>query len=129
MTITHSDTLRGNLSYFVCGANMDSDSGSAVLEFATNASFTTILASLRFSRPHAFGSGVVPVQVANPITPDINAVAGVCTAFRITSGNGAVMMQGTVTAVGGGGDIQLSSVNFANGDTISVTSLTYTAPP
>ena len=37
-------------------------------------------------------------------------------------------IEGSVTATGGGGDIELSSVAISNGDTVSITSLTMSLP-
>jgi hypothetical protein len=47
--------------------------------------------------------------------------------FRIYASDGTTChMQGTVTATGGGGDLQVDNVNFAVGQSFTVTSFTLT---
>lgn len=49
--------------------------------------------------------------------------------FRIYSSDGvSVHMQGTVTAVGGGGDMTLDAAAVTSGQQITITSFTLTAP-
>lgn len=61
------------------------------------------------------------------LTGTVDAGAGTAaTHFRLTSVTGVI--QGTVTATGGGGDITLDNVNIADGQTVNITSLTFTMP-
>lgn len=47
--------------------------------------------------------------------------------FRIYDSSGATChLQGTVTATGGGGDLQVDNVNFATGQSFTITSFTLT---
>jgi hypothetical protein len=47
--------------------------------------------------------------------------------FRIYASDGVTChMQGTVTATGGGGDLQVDNVNFATGQSFTITSFTLT---
>ncbi|GAG09617.1 unnamed protein product [marine sediment metagenome] len=69
------------------------------------------------------GSGIATF---NAITDDTNTAAGTIDNFELRDGNNLVVITGTVTLVGGGGDIELTSVTFNIGETISVTSMTYT---
>lgn len=49
--------------------------------------------------------------------------------FRIKDSAGTTChMQGTVTATGGGGDMTLDNTSIANGQTVTVTTFTLTAP-
>lgn len=53
--------------------------------------------------------------------------SGVAGHFRIYDSTGATChLQGTVTATGGGGDLQVDNVNFAVGQQFTVTSFTLT---
>lgn len=54
---------------------------------------------------------------------DASGVAGY---FRIYDSSGTCHIQGTVTATGGGGDLQVDNVNFAVGQQFTVTSFTLT---
>jgi len=54
--------------------------------------------------------------------------AGTAAHFRIHDSTGTTChIQGTVTATGGGGDMQVDNVSFAAGQSFSVTSFTLTA--
>jgi hypothetical protein len=56
------------------------------------------------------------------------SAAGTIAQFTVYDCNGNPVFSGSVTLTGSGGDIQLSSVTYNVGDTIDITSLTYTAP-
>jgi hypothetical protein len=58
------------------------------------------------------------------VSADASGIAG---HFRIYASDGTTChMQGTVTATGGGGDLQVDNVNFAVGQSFTVTSFTLT---
>jgi hypothetical protein len=125
MALTHSSAVRTGLADYVANAvNNGSTNPSGRLVFLTSANAT--VASLNFSNP-AFGGGANGVVSANAIQDDTNAVGGTVTKFEIRDRNATVILSGTVTATGGGGDIELSSTTVGAGDTISVSSLTYEA--
>ena len=48
--------------------------------------------------------------------------------FDMNDSNDTTVLSGTVTATGGGGDIELSSLAVGAGDTVSISSLTVTVP-
>lgn len=55
--------------------------------------------------------------------------AGIAAHFRIYANDGTTcVMQGTVTATGGGGDITVDNVNFAAGQQFTVNAFTLTIP-
>lgn len=94
------------------------------------------LASLNMSAT-AFGAAVdVPASnlaraTANTISDDTNAASDTdttCTFYRILDRDNTPRIQGSVTATGGGGDIELDTVSITAGVTVSVTSLTYDDP-
>jgi len=70
------------------------------------------------------------VLTLNAITQDSSADnSGTASFFRVYDSGGATCyMQGTVTATGGGGDLQLSTVSIVSGASVSITSFTLTAP-
>lgn len=110
-------------------------SGTIPATVATALSGNTLLAQLTFSNPvaAAASSGVLTFSA---ITQDASANAtGTASWFRLySSADGATIseanavMQGTVTATGGGGDITFTSVSFVATEPISMTSWTITAP-
>jgi hypothetical protein len=99
------------------------DGGNILFQTAGDAQ----VAELTFGTP-AFGAASNGVATANAITPDTSTIAGTITKFQVRTSANAVVFSGTVTAVGGGGDITLTSTTFANGETLSLSSFTYTQP-
>ncbi len=92
----------------------------------------TLLATLTLSDP-AFGDAVDinpgARATANAITSDSSADAtGTAAYFRASDSDGTSSIQGTVTATGGGGDLEVGTVSFVAGAVISVTSWTVTVP-
>lgn len=94
------------------------------LRFYT-AGFATLLAELDLSQP-AFGAAASGTATAATITAPAADNTGVAAVFRIVDRDDATVMEGTVGT--SGADINFNSVNWTAGDTISVTSLTVTAP-
>jgi hypothetical protein len=59
---------------------------------------------------------------AQPITRDNSAdVSGTASFFRSFDSGGVIIEQGTITATGGGGDLELNTVNIVAGGPIEVT--------
>jgi len=103
-------------------------SGTPPATVATALSGNTLLAELALSSTFApaASSGVL---TANSITSDTSADAtGTASFFRLLTSGGTAIVQGTVTATGGGGDLTFASTSFVAGYTISITSFTLTAP-
>ena len=88
------------------------------------------VATCNFSNP-AFGAGTSAspsVATASAVTDDSSATGGTVAKFKHVNRDGTVIHSGTVTATGGGGDYEISSVTIAATETVSVTSVTYTGP-
>lgn len=85
------------------------------------------VATLLFSAT-AFGAASAGVSTANAIASDTNAVGGTIAKAELQTAAGVAKVLCSVTATGGGGDMQLSSVVVSAGQTVSMSSLTYTAP-
>lgn len=126
MAITHETFVRNTL---VDRINILINTGSAnpggrlIFRTAADAEVATV----EFSDP-ALDAAVDGVAEANAITEDTNTTGGTVTKFVIVDRDENVVLSGTVTATGGGGDIELTSTTVGAGDTLSVTSLTYEAP-
>ena len=84
------------------------------------------VATLAFANP-AFGAAASAVATANAITKDSSATGGTAAKFKCQDRDNGEVVRGSVTATGGGGDIELSSVTIAATDEVDITSLTYTA--
>lgn len=120
MAVTHEAIIRNALAQVVLDA-IDQDVGAGALIFQTAASAE--VATLPLSDPA--GSIVGPLLTFNAITSDTSATGGTTDRFVITDNSGNEIVYGNVTATGGGGDIELSSVSIGVGDTVAVSSLTY----
>ena len=94
---------------------------------ATGGSGTTKLAELELSSPpEASISG--GVLTFDDIADDESADAtGTATWFRIVDSDGNPIIDGSVTATGGGGDLQLNSVALVAGGTVEITSFEISA--
>jgi len=77
----------------------------------------------------AFGAASSGSASANAIADDTNADGGTIDHAVLLASNGSTNIATlTVTATGGGGDIELSSLAIGAGDTVSITALTFTQP-
>ena len=124
MSLTHPTAVRTALADFVVD-QLDEGTPPGTLVMQTSGGVT--VATLTFSNP-AFGAAVAGVATANAITSDTNAVGGTIAKAELRNAAGSPKILCSVTATGGGGDITLSSVIISAGQTVSITSLTYTAP-
>ena len=115
---------------------LDAGAGAGYIEIRTgaqpasanDAATGTLLGTLPLSDP-AFGAAANGSAAANAITSDTNADAsGNAGWFRAYDSTAAVVVDGSVTATGGGGDMELTSVAIVAGETIQVTSWTVTMP-
>lgn len=131
MAITHSTTTRNALANAVDAAVNTGGAGS--LEFQTSASATGVaagstaeVATITFDTT-AFGDAVSGTVTATSMPQsDTTPTGGTVGAFTIFDGNDLRIMSGTVAV--SGGDINLSSLTISTGDTVTLNSLTYTAP-
>ena|SRR5688572_8308275 len=104
--------------------------GSQPATVATAAS-GTLLGTLTLSDP-AFGNATTAspsVATASAITSDTNADAsGTAGWFRGYDSSNTAIIDGSITATGGGGDMTLDTVTIVAGGTIAVSSWTISHP-
>lgn len=122
--VTHPTAVRNAIADLVVD-RIDAGAGAGTLEFQTSGDVE--VATLTFSDP-AFGAAASGTATASAITSDTNATGGTIAKARAKDSTGTEVFACSVTATGGGGDIQLSSVAVSAGQTVSVSSLTYSAP-
>lgn len=123
MAITHVAAVRNGLADYVVDT-IDAGAGAGALVIMTSGDVE--VATLTFSDP-AFGAAAGGTATANSISDDTNATGGTAALFKVQDSDTNEVFRGTVTATGGGGDIELSSVSIGVGDTVSITSFTYSA--
>jgi hypothetical protein len=124
MSVVHTSTIRSGIADYVVD-QIDTGGGAGYIEFQTSGDVE--VATLPFAAT-AFGAASTGVATAAAITSDTNATGGTITKARFKKFNATEVLSCSVTAIGGGGDIQLSSVVISSGQTVGLTSLTYTAP-
>lgn len=122
--VTHPTAVRNTLADTVVDL-LDAGAGAGTLVFQTGGSAE--VATCTFSDP-AFGNAASGTATANAITDDTDATGGTIAQFVAEDSNNTDVFLGSVTATAGGGDIELSSVSPQAGDTVGMTSLTYSAP-
>lgn len=127
MAVTHTTTVRNGIADYVvdlCDAGVGA--GKLVIRATgTAASPGTEVATLTFSDP-AFGAAASGIATASSITDDTSATGGTAATATLEDDSATVCAH---CAVGtSGSDINLSSVTIGAGDTVSISSLTYTAP-
>jgi hypothetical protein len=87
-----------------------------------------LLATLSFSNP-AFGPVNNGTTTANTISSDTNIDnTGQASWFRIYNRDSGAVMDGSITATGGGGDLEFDFIDFVKGGTVNILSLTATMP-
>src|SRR5580765_6502868 len=124
MSVTHPAAIRtGIADYVVDQIDLNTPPGKIIMQTSGG----TTVATLTFSNP-AFGAASAGVATASAITSDTSAVGGTIAKAEFRQGVGTAIVLSSVAATGGGGDITLSSVVVSAGQTVSITSLTYTAP-
>ena len=120
--VTHPTGVRNTLADTVVDL-VDAGASAGTLEIQTSGDVE--VATLTFSDP-AFGSAAAGTATANSITDDTNATGGTAAKFEANDSDDAQVFLGAVAT--SGSDINLSSVTIGSGDTVSITSLTYSAP-
>lgn len=122
--VTHPTAVRDGLCNHVVD-QLDEGTPPGKLVFRTAGA--TAVATLTFSNP-AFGASSNGTAAAAAITSDTNAAGGTITNATLQNAAGTIKINCSVTATNGGGDIELNSVVVSAGQTVSMTSLTYSAP-
>lgn len=122
MAITHSAATRNAIADAVL-VEIDIDVGAGTLEFHTSGDVE--VATLVLTDPA--GSVTAEVLTFSSIADDTSATGGTVAKFVIKANAGGTRILGNVQT--SGGDINLSSLVVGVGDTVSISSLTYTAPP
>ena len=124
MAVTHPTLVRTGIADFVVD-QLDEGVPPGKLEFQTAASAS--VATLTFANP-AFGAASNGTATAGAIVSDTNADGGTIAKAEWRNAALTAKVLCSVTATGGGGDIELSSVVVSAGQTVSMSSLTYSAP-
>lgn len=124
MAITHLAALRDILANAV-DDHVNTGAGTAVIRIRAS---TTTLVDFPLQNP-AFGaasSAVITLQ-GTPIAA-VASAAGTADNFQLINRNADITLSGSVTATGGGGDIEATNTVIANAQSCELGATTYTAP-
>jgi len=131
-----STAARNAASNAVAGL-IDADVGAGALVIRTGAqpasaedpATGTILATFAFADP-ATTAAVVGVSTfdTTPVLTTTGVATGTAGWFRITDNSGDTVMDGSVTATGGGGELELNTTSITTGVTVEITAGTLTTP-
>jgi hypothetical protein len=124
MAVTHPTAVRDGVCNFVVD-QLDEGAPPGTLVFQTAADAE--VATLTLANP-AFGASAAGTATAGVIVTDASATGGTIAKARLKNQAGTDKIICSVTATGGGGDIELNSVVVSAGQSVAVSSLTYTAP-
>ena len=122
MAVTHALAVRQGLGDYATGTI--GASGKLVYQTAGSAT----VATCPFSATAFGASNGSGVSTANAITTDTNAAGGTIAKASLQTSGSVEKIACSVTATGGGGDIELNSVVVSAGQSVATTALTYTAP-
>lgn len=132
MTAGYSTTLR-NARLDLIAADINGGAGPGLLRIydgsrpATGGAATTLLAELTMSDPCA-PAAAAGVLTMSAITTDSSANAtGTATWARLVRSDGTFVCDISVSATGGGGDLQLNTASIVASAAVSITSFTITA--
>lgn len=127
MAITHTTAIRNLLATVIKDAVVVGSAQEAKLNIRDG---STLVVSFDLD-PTPFGAASGGVITANSLPIDAVAVASepAVDNFQLLDQAGTLVLSGSVTAVGMGGDIEVTNTNIANGQDCSLESLTYEAAP
>lgn len=129
MAVTHAAGVRNSLANVVGDAVDVGAGGDAVLQLRDGSTVIVEypLDDPAFDTAPATAEGTitaqgVPIEVQADDDGDVDN-------FVIRDKDGGIVLQGSVTAIGMGGDIEVTNVNIATGQDCSLESLTYESAP
>lgn len=126
MTLTHTTAIRNSLADLVVDA-IDVGTTDATGDIIIQTGADATLCTVTFANP-AFGSASSGTATGSSFPREgTAAAAGTAAKFRVRNRDNTEIFQGTVTATGGGGDMELSSTTIAINDVIRLNTFTYSA--
>lgn len=130
MAVTHPVAIRNAVADLVVGTALDAGGPARLaLRIAGTADAPGTTAALLTMSPTSFGAAASGVKTAAAITSDTNATgnATAVSTGTLQTGAGVVRVHFTVAASGADGNLT-GGLTINAGDTVSCSSLTYTAP-
>jgi hypothetical protein len=125
VALTHTTAVRNALANLIDDqVNAGSPPGFFELMTAADA----VLATIELETT-AFGAASVGVitLAGTPLEDTSADDTGTAALFRLTNAAGTEILRGTVTATGGGGDVEIDNTSIVATQTVRLTSFTYAA--
>jgi hypothetical protein len=94
---------------------------------ADDAESGTLLVTVTLGDP-AYGAAAAGTAALSGTPSGTAVAAGTAGWFRVEDSTGANVFDGSVTATGGGGDLELDNTSIAVGQTVTVSSLPFSTP-
>jgi len=128
MTMIHPTSIRNSIVDLVTSKiNLGTTNsyGNLILKNSSN----VVLVTLVMSNP-AFGVSSLGIATANVIASALAVASGIITKYVMVDRDENTVATGTVTAVGGGGDLEATTTTTSVilGESVSISTLTYNAP-
>lgn len=126
MALTHTTTIRNSLADLVVDA-IDVGTTDAGGDVLIQTSGDADLVTITLANP-SFGAASSGTATAASLPREGTATGtGTAAKFRVRNRDNTEIFQGTVTASGGGGDMELSSTAIATSDVVRINTFTYSA--
>lgn len=127
MAVTHAAGIRDGLANLIAAAHANGTGGDSTLELREGGD-VIVTFDLGTSPFGSASSGIISLGGV-PIDKQASDSAAALDNFISRDRDGGAVLAGSVTAVGMGGDIEVTNTNVANGQTCTLESLTYEAAP
>jgi len=122
MALDHETAVRDVLADAIDAAVNAAGTGNCVFDTSGDVEVATVVLSAT-----AFGASSSGTITLAATTDDTSATGGTVAKFFFETGANTRIFGGTVTLPAGGGDMEMSSLAVGAGDTVSITSFTYSA--
>jgi len=124
MAITYTDALR---DLAMDAALADFNGGTLTIRTGTppgagNPATGTVLATITLPNPAFNAAAAGSASLSASVSDAAADATGTAAHFRIVGATG--VLEGTVTATGGGGDLELDNVSIQLGGNVTITSMT-----
>lgn len=124
MALTHSTAVRNGLADYTVDA-IDGGTTDTTGDLVIMTSGDVEVATLSWTATPAFGAAASGTATMNSINDDTSATGGTAALFKFQNRDNTEVFRGSVGT--SGADLNLSSVSIGAGDTVSITSFTYSA--
>jgi len=135
MAVLRLSTAARNAATDAISALVDADAGAGKILVYTGAqpatpntaATGTLLATVTLADP-AFAAAVNGTATGSDPVAVTASATGTAGWWRMTDNSGDAVMDGDVTATGGGGSMEVSSTSITSGGSFDITSLSHTTP-